>query len=113
MPRKEVNTQQDEDNRISDFHGLNNVTDPIKLDLSWAVQADNVDVDKHGNMRRCDGYTQFNTATNCTGAYTTKDLQRYYLVDNGSLLPYDNIPVCAECEFKLEAYEQHLANIRA
>ena len=23
------------------------------------------------------------------------------------------IPVCAECEFKLEAYEQHLANIRA
>ena len=86
MPRKEVNTQQDEDNRISDFHGLNNVTDPIKLDLSWAVQADNVDVDKHGNMRRCDGYTQFYTATNCTGAYTTKDLQRFYLVDNGSLL---------------------------
>jgi len=86
-PIAAVNTEQEDDNRVSEFRGLNNVVDPLKLTLEWAQQCDNVNITRKGAYVRARGYTATAyAATAITGGYATKDLQRLYLVDNGSLV---------------------------
>lgn len=68
------------------FRGLNNVTDPLRLDLSWFAQADNCIVTDKGQMRRVDGFALKDNAASITGAYVTEDLQRFYVVDDGDLV---------------------------
>lgn len=70
---------------VSGFKGLNNVADPLRLDLTWAVQADNVDITQTKGLVRCNGYTRATTNTAITGAYSTKDFMRLYVVDSGSM----------------------------
>lgn len=65
------------------------MSDPLRLNLSWLTQADNVDVTDTGQLLRCKGYTQSTSNTSVTGAYATNDLQRLYVVDNGELRAYD------------------------
>jgi hypothetical protein len=69
---------------VKSFNGLNNVADPVKLGLEWLGTADNVDITQTGSIRRRDGYSQ-SLAGTITGAYSTQDYSRLYLVDSGSL----------------------------
>ena len=66
------------------FKGLNNVSDPLRLGVSWLAQADNVDITDTGAIRKRDGYSQtFQGAI--TGAYSTIDFARMFVVDSGVL----------------------------
>jgi hypothetical protein len=91
MPAKVTNTEQDKvDRSVTSFKGLNTVVDPLKLDLSWLTQADNVNITRSGAIRRMRGWHPKLSLTNCTGAYFTKDFQSLFVVDNGSLLSVDS-----------------------
>jgi hypothetical protein len=70
---------------VSGFKGLNNVADPLRLSLDWAVQADNVDITQTNALARCEGYTRATTNVAITGAYSTKDFSRLYVIDSGEL----------------------------
>lgn len=69
---------------IKFFRGLNNVTDPLRLDASWLAQADNINISDTGGVTKRDGYSR---ALACTpsGLYSTLDFSRMYVVDNGVL----------------------------
>lgn len=71
-------------NSVESFRGLNTVADPLRLDLDWLVQADNVDITDTGALRRRDGYTQA-LAGAFTGAYATIAQDRMFLVESGVL----------------------------
>lgn len=66
------------------FKGLNNVADPMRLGLEWLVQADNVNISDTGAMSVRDGYTKA-VAGSFTGAFSTFDYSRMYVVDGGAL----------------------------
>lgn len=70
---------------ITRFKGLNNVTDPLRQDASWLVQADNVDITDTGGLAKRTGYTRALAATVISGAFATFDYARMYFVDNGAL----------------------------
>lgn len=73
------------DPQIKRFRGLNNVSDPLRLGLGWLARADNVVVTDSGALERRNGYGLALTQTMNTGAFSTFDYQRAYLVDNGVL----------------------------
>lgn len=98
MPAKNFNTDQNEIPRVSEFKGLNNVIDPLHLGLDSFTQADNIDISVSRCVQRAQGWpeTPGYSATELTGAYGTEDLQRLYVIDNGSLLQLDqNLNVIA------------------
>lgn len=66
--------------QIKQFKGLNNVSDPLRLDLSWLVTANNVNITDTGAIEKRLGYS-LNRSGSITGIYTTLDYQRMYLVD--------------------------------
>ena len=69
---------------VKNFKGLNNVADPLRLGLSWLVQADNVDITDTAAIKKRAGYVR--TATGSfTAAYSTLDFSRLYVVDGGAL----------------------------
>lgn len=70
--------------KITAFRGLNLVDDPLRLDLDWLVQADNVDITDTGGITKRDGYA-LSLAGAFTGAFSTKDFARMYVVDGGAL----------------------------
>lgn len=74
--------------QIKTFKGLNNTSDSLALGLEWLVQADNVNITDKGKLKKREGYT-LKQSGSFTGAYTTLDYQRMYLVDGGSLRTYD------------------------
>jgi hypothetical protein len=69
---------------ISAFRGLNNVSDPLRLDMSWLVQADNVNISDTGALSKRGGFT-LSRAGSISSIYATLDYQRGYLVDGGVL----------------------------
>lgn len=69
---------------VSIFRGLNNVTDPMRLGLGWLVQADNVHITDTGGIAKRQGHSRF-LAGAFSGAFTTFDFGRMYVVDNGAL----------------------------
>lgn len=72
------------------FRGLNNVTDSLRLGLGWFAEANNVHVTDAGAVESRDGYTRVSTGA-YTGAYSTKNFQRMYLVDGGNLKTADGV----------------------
>ena len=74
--------------QIKRFKGLNNVSDPLRLGMSWLATADNVNITDTGAIEKRSGYAQAQTGS-FTGAYTTLDFQRMYLVDNGVLRTFE------------------------
>lgn len=71
--------------KIAAFRGLNNVVDPLRLDLDWLVQADNVDISDTGGLSKRDGYA-LSMAGTFTGAASSLDHTRMYVVDDGGAL---------------------------
>ena len=69
---------------ISKFRGLNNVVDPMRLDMSWLVRADNVDITSTDGIKAREGQT-LAYAGSITGACNSIDFERMYFVDGGAL----------------------------
>jgi len=63
---------------ITRFKGINNVSDPMRLDMSWLVQADNVNITDTGALTKREGYALSRTGV-FLSAYTTLDFSRMYL----------------------------------
>jgi hypothetical protein len=71
--------------KVPSFNGLNNVTDSLRLGLSWLVQADNVDITNTGAIKKRAGYKKTLSGA-ITGAYSTVDHARMFVVAGGALL---------------------------
>src|SRR5688572_13413838 len=69
---------------IKTFRGLNNVSDSLRLKLGWLAVADNVDITDTGALVSREGYSRTLAGT-FTGAYSTKDRTRIYVVCAGAL----------------------------
>jgi hypothetical protein len=67
------------------FKGLNNVIDPMRLNWEWLSVADNLNITDTEAIVLADGHKRRYTGTRVQGAYSTLDLTRLYLVDNGTL----------------------------
>lgn len=72
------------DTDVTRFRGLNNVSDPMRLDAGWLTVARNVHVTDQDAIERREGYT-LHAAGTITAAYGTRDFQRMFYVDGGSL----------------------------
>lgn len=70
--------------QIQAFRGLNNVTDPVRLKAGWLTRADNIDISDTGRITRRAGRTLAKTGS-FSGAYTTDDHSRFFVVDGGDL----------------------------
>lgn len=79
---------------IKSFKGLNNVSDPMRLDMSWLVQADNVNVSDTGALSKRVGYTRVG-AGEFTGMFSTFDFQRCYLATPTAIMTFDTSKVIA------------------
>lgn len=78
--------------KITRFKGLNNVTDPLRLDLSWLVRADNVDITDSGAIQAREGYTLGRATLGTThGAYNTNDFSRLFTIEGDSLVACSSI----------------------
>lgn len=69
---------------IKSFKGLNNVTDPMRLGMSWLAQADNVNITDTGGISKRDGYTLAQAGA-FSSAYSTLDFQRTYLATDTAI----------------------------
>lgn len=69
---------------ISAFKGLQSVSDPLRLGMSWLAQADNIDITETGAIKKRAGYTK-TLAGSFTSAYATQDFSRLFVVDGGTL----------------------------
>lgn len=63
---------------IKSFKGLNNVSDPMRLDMSWLVQADNINITDTGGIAKRSGYALTHPGE-FLSVYATQDFQRMYL----------------------------------
>lgn len=68
--------------RINSFKGLNNVSDPLRLDLGWLTQSDNCNITSTGALERRSGYT-LQAAGAYTSGFNTFDYSRAYFVVGG------------------------------
>lgn len=81
--------------RMKGFSGLNNVRDPMRgipgsqgvAPKNWELlqRADNVDLTDDGGAVVRDGYAPFLAGTKITGAFSTFDFRRLYIIDAGEL----------------------------
>lgn len=69
---------------VSQFKGLQNVSDPLRLGLEWLVQADNINISDSGAISKREGYSLV-TSGAYTSAYSTLDFSRMYVVVSGTL----------------------------
>lgn len=70
--------------KVTRFKGLNNVADPLRLDLGWLSVADNVDVSNTAALETRRGYTKRVTAA-LSGAFGTSDFRRVYVIAAGKI----------------------------
>lgn len=70
---------------VASFKGLNTVTDSMRLGMEWMTRADNVNFNDTGGMDKRKGWSLSTAGTNITGAYTSEDFTRFYIVDAGAL----------------------------
>lgn len=72
---------------IKYFKGLNNVSDPLRLGLSWLTTADNINVTDTGAIEQRNGYT-LSQAGAYRSAYNTSDYARSYFVKGTQLVDF-------------------------
>ena len=75
---------------ITSFRGLNNVTDPMRLDMRSLVSATNINITDTGAMARREGYA-LSKAGNFSSLYSTEDFKRGYVVQDGALKTIDGV----------------------
>jgi hypothetical protein len=75
------------------FRGLNNVSDPLTLGLSWLRRADNIQITDAGRIAMRPGFSLHAAGTRITGAFASRDERRAYLVDAGTLRTFDGAVV--------------------
>lgn len=75
---------------IKQFRGLNNVSDPMRLDMTWLVQADNVNVTDSGAVAKRAGYA-LSRAGDFKSAYSTLDLTRMYVATATEIQTFDGL----------------------
>ena len=92
------------------FLGLNNVTDPIRLKFGWLQKADNIDITDTGAINRRSGFSKSLTAKP-SGAYSTIDFTRVYIVDDGALKQVNADMSSAVLRTGLNAKPMHWAEI--
>lgn len=78
---------------IKRFRGLNNVSDPLRLDMSWLVQADNVNVSDTGAISNRDGYSLSQPGV-FKSVFSTIDFKRMYLATASQIQTFDGTAVC-------------------
>jgi len=79
---------------VSSFKGLNNVSDAMRMGLSWLVQADNVNITDTGAITKRGGYTPVRAAA-FTSAFSTFDFARTYLATATEIQTFDGLTVAA------------------
>lgn len=77
---------------VTKFRGLNSVSDPMRLDMSWLVKADNVHITDSGAIAKRDGYV-LSRAGSFLSAYNTLDFSRLYLVDGNVITTFDGTAI--------------------
>ncbi len=80
--------------KLSAFKGLNNVSDPMRLDMGWLTQADNLNVTDTGALTKREGYT-LERAGAFTSAYNTLGFTRAYLATASQIQTIDGRAVHA------------------
>lgn len=78
--------------QIQTFKGFNNVSDPMRLDMSWLAQADNVNITDTGALTKREGYT-LNRAGGFKSAFGTFDHQRSYLATSTEIQTFDGLVI--------------------
>ena len=73
---------------IKTFKGLNSVSDPMRLGMSWLVQADNVNITDTGALTKREGYALMRPGA-FSSAYSTFDFSRFYLVDGNAITTFE------------------------
>jgi len=73
---------------IKAFTGLQNVSDPMRLDMASLITANNVNITDTGAISKREGYA-LSRAGSFTSAYSTADFSRMYLVDGNSITAFD------------------------
>ena len=81
------------DLQVTRFKGLNSVQDLLSLGLDWQTQADNLHITSAGKLQRRTGFAATPTlaGTAISAAYATRDQQRAYLIDSGTLKTADGV----------------------
>jgi hypothetical protein len=77
---------------VKKFKGLNNVSDPMRMDMSWLVQADNVNVTNTGAITKRQGYT-LQAAGVYTSAFSTFDFSRMYVSVAGEIRNFAGVVI--------------------
>lgn len=78
--------------QITSFRGLNNVTDPLRLDWRTLVKADNVNITDTGAIEKRDGYA-LSRAGSFQSAYGTIDTTRAYLATATAIQDFNGVNV--------------------
>lgn len=79
---------------IKAFRGINNVSDPMRLDMSWLVQADNINITDTGAITKREGYA-LTRAGDFQSAFSTFDFQRSYLATAIGIQNFDGVSLVA------------------
>lgn len=79
---------------IKAFKGLNNVSDPMRLDMSWLVQADNMNVSDTGALSKREGYS-LTRGGDFAGMFSTFDFQRCYTATPTAIMTFDTTKIIA------------------
>lgn len=69
---------------VKQFRGLNNVSDPLRLDMTWLALADNLNVTDTGGLTKREGYT-LSRAGVFKSAFSTFDFSRGYLATSSAI----------------------------
>lgn len=69
---------------ITSFRGLNNVTDPLRMDMRSLVVANNINITDTGAISKRDGYTLKQAGLH-SSLYSTSDFKRAYSVQANEL----------------------------
>lgn len=96
--------------KIEAFRGLNNVVDPMRLDMTWLARADNIDITDTGAVKVRDGYTKSIDAE-ITGGYSTVDHQRAYVVQDSNLCALTSPTTTTALRTGLSTTRMHWAEI--
>lgn len=75
---------------VKSFKGLNNVSDPLRLDLSWLAKADNINVTDTGAVEKRSGYALVQAGA-YSSAFSTFDFARSYFVLGTQIVDFNGV----------------------